>query len=178
MLVLIIVDLIKCHCLFFNCKSFCSFIEYLLLQVNGFLKMIFSLTEHSRIVFPGIFLGAYSTFYVLRHPLFILFLILLFSKIKQAKETRMSYNSNENTFFFLNQHLGGTRFNTEWFLSCQLSYFALANIRLHRYDSFFRFILLLLGDIKVNPGPTSVTNNIIPLDTLPFHNCGIIAVNL
>ena len=52
------------------------------------------------------------------------------------------------------------------------SYFALANIRLHRYDSFFRFILLLSGDINVNLGPTAVTNNSIPLNTLPFHNCG------
>ena len=58
------------------------------------------------------------------------------------------------------------------FLRCQLSYFALAKIRLHRYHSFFRFILFLLGDINVNSGPTTVTNNIIPLNNLPFHNHG------
>ena len=45
------------------------------------------------------------------------------------------------------------------FLRCELLYFALANIRLHRNDSFSRFILLLLGDINVNPGPTTVNNN-------------------
>ena len=40
----------------------------------------------------------------------------------------------------------------------------------HRYDSFFRLILLLSGD-NVNPGPTLVNNNSIPLNTLSFHNC-------
>ena len=52
----------------------------------------------------------------------------------------------------------------------QLSYFALANIRLHRYDLFFRFISLL-GDTNVNPGPTTVNNNKISLNTLPFYKC-------
>ena len=37
------------------------------------------------------------------------------------------------------------------FLRCQRSYFALANIWLHRYDSFFKCILLFSGDINVNP---------------------------
>ena len=54
---------------------------------------------------------------------------------------------------------------------CQLSYFALANIRLHRCDSFFRFILLLQGDINVNPSPTAVNNSKVPLNALPFYNC-------
>ena len=58
------------------------------------------------------------------------------------------------------------------FLRCQLSYFAIANIPLHRYDSFFRFILLLSGVTNVNPGPTTATNSSIPLNTLPFHNSG------
>ena len=57
------------------------------------------------------------------------------------------------------------------FLRCELLYFALANIRLHRNDSFSRFILLLLGDINVNPGPTTVNNNKIYLNTLSFYNC-------
>ena len=109
-----------------------------------------------------------ATFYFLHHSLFIIFLILSFNKIKQAKETRMSYNNIKNKIF-LN---GDTRFNTNSFLRCQLSYFPLANIRLHRYDSFFRFILLLSGDININPGPTTVTNNSIPLSTLPFRTCG------
>ena len=36
---------------------------------------------------------------------------------------------------------------------------------------FFRFILLLLGDINVNQGPTNITNNSIPSNILPFQNC-------
>ena len=100
--------------------------------------------------------------------MFIIFLILSFNKIKQAKETRMS-NNNIKNIIFLN---GDTRFNKNSFLRCQLSYFPLANIRLHRYDSFFRFILLLSGDININPGPTTVTSNSIPLNTLPFRTCG------
>ena len=31
---------------------------------------------------------------------------------------------------------------------------------------------MLLGEANFNPGPTTVTNNSIPLNTLPFHNCG------
>ena len=58
------------------------------------------------------------------------------------------------------------------FLICQFSYFAKANIPLLTYDSFFRFILLLSGSINVNLGPTTVNNNRISLNTLPFHNCG------
>ena len=85
----------------------------------------------------------------------------------------MSYNNDENTFLFiLNKRLRDTRFNTEQFLRGQFFYFSLANIRLNRYDSFFRFILLLSGDINFKPVPTTVTNNIILLNTLPFHNCG------
>ena len=48
---------------------------------------------------------------------------------------------------------------------------ALANIQLHRYDSFLRFILLLSGNINVTPSPITVNNNSIPLNTLPFRNC-------
>ena len=57
---------------------------------------------------------AYLTFYILRHFLFIICLILLFNKIKQTKEAIMSYNNDENTFLFiLNKRLRDTRFNTE-----------------------------------------------------------------
>ena len=202
-------DLIKWDFFYFNCKSLCSFIKYLLLYVNGFLKMLFSLIELSRFVFPGIFVTvclplmlllpkqiilkqkklakqrkykncrkAYPSFYILCHSLFKICLILLFKKIKQAKETRMSYNNVKNTILFLITILEIQDSTRNSFLRYQLSYFALANIRLHRYDSFFRvfffflFILLFSGDINVSPGPTTITNNGIHLNTLPFHNCG------
>ena len=47
------VDLVKYYFLFFNCKSICSFIEYLLLYVNRFLKMLFSLIDVRSIFFPA-----------------------------------------------------------------------------------------------------------------------------
>ena len=116
-LVMFNVDLIKCIFLYFNCKSFYSFIEYLLLYANGFLKMLFSLIELSRFIFPGIFVTIClslilllpkqtihkqkkftkqrkykscqkdypAIIYILRHSLFIIFLILLFNKAKQTK---------------------------------------------------------------------------------------------
>ena len=49
-------------------------------------------------------------------------------------------------------------------LRCQLSYFYQANIKLHQYDSFFRFTLSLCGDININPSPTTVNDNKIPLN--------------
>ena len=59
----------------------------------------------------------------------------------------------------------------EQFLKMANFLLALANIQLHRYDSFGWFILLLLGNINVTPGPVTVNNNSIPFNTLPFHNC-------
>ena len=44
-------------------------------------------------------LKANPTFYSLPHSLLTIFVTLLFNKIKQAKETNMSYNNIENTFF-------------------------------------------------------------------------------
>ena len=180
MLAIFNVDLTKCEFLFFNCKSLCSFSEYLLLYVNGFLKMLFSLIELSRFVFRGIFVTvcfslilllpkeiilkqkksakqrkyknrqkAYPAFYILHYSLFIICLILLFNQIKQAKETRMSHNNVKNTIFFSINILEIQDSTRNSFLRCQLSYFALANIRLHRYHSFFTFTLLPSGDINV-----------------------------
>ena len=57
------------------------------------------------------------------------------------------------------------------FMWCQLFFFALENIRYHRHLSFLKFILLLYGDINVNPSPTTVNGNKTPLNSLPFYNC-------
>ena len=40
--------------------------------------------------------------------------------------------------------------------------------RKHSVTQVFGY--MLSGDINVNPGPTTVTNISIPLNTLPFHN--------
>lgn len=56
------------------------------------------------------------------------------------------------------------------FLIYQLSHFSLANIWLPKEDSFFRFILLLLGNINVNASQTTVSQSKIPLNNLPIYN--------
>ena len=45
------------------------------------------------------------------------------------------------------------------FFRFKLSYFSLANIQLHRYDSSLRSILLLSEDININPVSNSVNGN-------------------
>ena len=109
-------------------------------------------------------------FYILSHSLLTIFLVLLSNKTK-PKNTSIPCNCIKSSNSFSMNFLETLDITKNCFLRCQLSYFALANIRLNRYDSFFRFILLLLGDINVNPGPTTVNDNKIPLNTLPFYKC-------
>ena len=56
----------------FLIASLCSFIENLLLYVNGFLKMLFSLIELSRFVFAGIFVTVCLSVILLLPKQFIL----------------------------------------------------------------------------------------------------------
>ena len=63
-------------------------------------------------------------------------------------------------------------FNTDSYLTMQaiekskttkfLSYYALSKVHLHKHQSCFRIILLLSGDINLNPG--------LNADALPFYN--------
>ena len=53
----------------------------------------------------------------------------------------------------------------------QLSQDALSKVHLNKYGSYFKFILLLSGDINLNPGPTAPKRNDILWELLPFHNC-------
>ena len=46
-----------------------------------------------------------------------------------------------------------------------LSYYALSNIHLRKHTSYFRFILLLSGDINLNPGHYT---NISPFSNSSF----------
>ena len=48
---------------------------------------------------------------------------------------------------------------------------ALSKVHLSKYGSYFKFILLLSGDINFNPGPTTSKRNDTLLELLPFHNC-------
>ena len=51
-----------------------------------------------------------------------------------------------------------------------LSQDALSKVHLNKYGSYFKFILLLSGDINLNPGPTTPKRNDILWELLLFHN--------
>lgn len=55
-------------------------------------------------------------------------------------------------------------------LRCQLPYFVLNNIHLHRHVLLPRFVLLLSGDINLNPGPMNAVCNNIHIYVLPFND--------
>ena len=44
-------------------------------------------------------------------------------------------------------------------------------VHLNKYGSYFKFILLLSGDINLKPGPTNPKRNDILWELLSFHNC-------
>ena len=52
-----------------------------------------------------------------------------------------------------------------------LSHDALSKVHLKKYGSYFKVILLLLGDKNLNPEPTTPKRNDILWELLPFHNC-------
>ena len=171
----------------FNSICFYHFIEYYTIYINVFLKMSLGLgrTAFSGIFVTVCFLiilllpkqtiptkkkltkrkkyksgpKTNTTFFILHHSLLMIFLVLLSNKTKQPKDTSTTYNCIKSSNFFSLNFLKILDITTNSFLRCYLSYFALAKIRLLRYDSFFRFILLLSGDINVNPGPATVNNN-------------------
>ena len=89
--------------------------------------------------------------------------------VKQKKQVCLIAISN--THFFSINILEIIDLVRDSFLRCRLSYFSLGQIRLHRYGSFFRFTLLLLGNLNVNPASTTVNDNSIPLMILLFHVC-------
>ena len=53
----------------------------------------------------------------------------------------------------------------------RLSQDALSKVHLNRYGSYFKFVLLLSGDINLNPWPTTPKRNYILWELLSFHNC-------
>lgn len=89
--------------------------------------------------------NANQTFYILCHSLLINFLVQWSKKTKQPKDTSIPYSSIKIPRFAFNKFFGDTGTTRNSSLLCQLSYFALTNIQLHRHDSFFKFILLFLG---------------------------------
>ena len=55
-------------------------------------------------------------------------------------------------------------------LQKQVSRDALSKIHLNNYGSYFKFILLLSGDINLNPGPTAPKRSDILWELFPFHS--------
>ena len=53
----------------------------------------------------------------------------------------------------------------------RLSQDALSKVHLNKYWSYFKFIILLYGDINLDPGPTPPKRNDILWELLSFHNC-------
>ena len=53
----------------------------------------------------------------------------------------------------------------------RISQDALYKVHLNKYESYFKFILLLSGDINLNFGPTALKRNYILRELIPFHNC-------
>ena len=56
-------------------------------------------------------------------------------------------------------------------LQKRLSQDALSKVHLNKYGSYFKFVLLLSGDINLNRGPIDPKRNDILWELLPFHNC-------
>ena len=53
----------------------------------------------------------------------------------------------------------------------RLSQGTLSKVHLNNYVSYFKFILLLSGDINLDPGPITAKTSDILWELLPFHNC-------
>ena len=81
-------------------------------------------------------------------------------------------NKTKNIFEVLKEQESRDIFNTDSYLMMQtiekskttkfLSCYALSKVHLHKHKYYFRIILLLSGDINLNPGPNP--------DVLPFSN--------
>ena len=81
-------------------------------------------------------------------------------------------NKTKNIFEVLKEQESRDIFNTDSYLMMQtiekskttkfLSCYALSKVHLHKHKYYFRIILLLSGDINLNPGPCA--------DLLPFSN--------
>ena len=50
----------------------------------------------------------------------------------------------------------------------------LSKVHLNKYGSYFKFILLLSGDINMNPEPTTPKRNDILWELLSFYNCSFL----
>ena len=111
---------------------------------------------------------------VLKVLLMHLFVTLLINKTTGSDNRHFFFNTlkNENKEEFLTYSTFCTLEQIEKnILRKRLSQDALSKVHLNKYGSYFKFILLLSGDINLNPGPTAPKRNDILWELLPFHNC-------
>ena len=106
--------------------------------------------------------------------LIYLFVALLINKTNGSDNRHFIFNTlkNKNKEEFLTYSTFCTLEQIEKnILRERLSQDALSKVHLNKYGSHFKFILLLSGDINLNPGPTTPKRNDILWELLPFHNC-------
>ena len=73
----------------------------------------------------------------------------LFKTLKNEKKEEFLTSSTFCTFDLIGKNI----------LWKRLSQDALSKVHLNKYGSYFQFILLLSGDISLNPGPTTTKRN-------------------
>ena len=98
-----------------------------------------------------------------------LFVTQLINKTTCSDNRDFFFNTlkNENKEEFLTYSLF---FNIQSIFRVRLSQDALFKVHLNKYGSYFKFVLLLSGDINLNTGPTPQKRNDVLWELLPFHN--------
>ena len=102
-----------------------------------------------------------------------LFFTLAINKIPSSDKQHFLFNilKNENTEEFLTCGTFCTFELTEKTIVRKwLSQVALPKVHLNKYGSYFKFILLMLGNINLNSRPTTSKRNNMLLELLEFHN--------
>ena len=89
-------------------------------------------------------------------PKLLLFYMLLFQNIQKKDISKFSsLQSLDIKHFFTSEIIKLSNTLTENMLIEQLTLYALSTLKFKNQKSFFKFLLLLSGDIELNPGPTN-----------------------
>ena len=104
--------------------------------------------------------------------LMYLFVTPLINKISCSDNQQFLFNilKSKNKGDFLTGSTFCT-FELKSIIQKWLSQDALSKVHLNKYGSYFKFILLLSGEIKLSPGPTTLTRNDRLWEVLPFLHC-------
>ena len=102
-----------------------------------------------------------------------LFVTVLINKVPGSDNRHFLINilKNENKEFLTGSTFCTFELTEKSILRKRLSQDALSKVHLKKYESYFKFILLMLGDINLNSGPTTPKRNDMLWKLLPFHNC-------